>query len=142
MVSIYSQEAMCNMMFEPQVFDSYASATTLGKIKIFIALCDAEDFATRRAASGVIAILSSHPNICKLVQDDERGMQILVGLCSEPGELCHRGIECLKNMACCGGLVAQNVVSAGGKTVFEKMLGSGVQEIANIAAEGLAALRG
>jgi len=143
MIQRAATEALCNMMFEPEIFDSYASATSTSKLKIFIALCDAEDAQTRRAASGVLAILSSHPNVCKLMQDDERGMEIILGLCEdkEAIELCHRGIECLKNMCVAGGDIARNVVMTGGIQVLKNMADHRAVEVSSIAVVGIEALK-
>ncbi|KAI8816698.1 armadillo-type protein [Fimicolochytrium jonesii] len=71
MVRRAAVEAICNMMFHPAVYEAYADAflaakvpTLSNKLKLLVALSDSEDFATRRAASGAVAILSSSPNAC------------------------------------------------------------------------------
>ncbi|KAJ3020206.1 hypothetical protein HKX48_001151 [Thoreauomyces humboldtii] len=75
MVRRAAAEAICNMMFDPTVFAAYAGDATAvaqvgasaGAFKILLALADAEDFATRRAAAGAIAILSSSPTACRRI---------------------------------------------------------------------------
>ncbi|KAJ3185118.1 hypothetical protein HDU87_002684 [Geranomyces variabilis] len=68
-------EAICNMVFEDAVFEAYASggkaSKTLGggaaAFRMLLALADAEDFPTRRAASGAVAVLTVAPGVCARV---------------------------------------------------------------------------
>ncbi|KAJ3080083.1 hypothetical protein HK102_003310 [Quaeritorhiza haematococci] len=68
MIRRAATEALCNMMYEPSVFKSYAEgASASSRLRIFIALSDVEDFETRRAASGALAILSSSDEVCEVI---------------------------------------------------------------------------
>jgi hypothetical protein len=117
---------------------SYASASTGTKLRIFIALSDAEDVETRRAASGALAILSSHPNICKLMMlEADRTLEIILGLVSDvlAVELCHRGCEILKNL-CAAGERDARVVKA-----MEEMAKHPVDQVRGIAEEAVGLLK-
>ncbi|CAG8462151.1 7296_t:CDS:2 [Funneliformis mosseae] len=89
-------ECLCNMMFCEPVFELYSN---VNKITILVALSDVDDFETRRAASGALAILSTDPNVCKMILDRPNGIQILKDLFNENSpEIQHRAIECFKNI--------------------------------------------
>lgn len=66
MVRRAATEALCNMMYEPEVFNSYIASPN--KVKIFFALSDVDDFETRRAASGALAVLSQAEEITQLLR--------------------------------------------------------------------------
>lgn len=122
MVQRAATEAMCNMMFEQQVFESFSNASTSSRLLIFIALCGSEDLATRRAASGVVAILSSDENACRLIQKEEKGLPILAELLEDDSiEILHRALECVKNMVLFGGEVKRAVVLSGCIEIVRKM---------------------
>ncbi|CAI2172151.1 1687_t:CDS:2 [Funneliformis geosporum] len=90
-------ECLCNMMFCEPVYELYSD---VNKITILVALSDVEDFETRRAASGALAILSTDPNVCTMILDRPKGIQILKDLFNENSpEIQHRAIECFKNIA-------------------------------------------
>ncbi|KAG0031540.1 hypothetical protein BGZ82_006947 [Podila clonocystis] len=74
-------EALCNMIFFEPVFEQYSDPKTgKHKIHLMLALCDADDFMTRRAASGALAVLSTSPQVCQMIMDQERGLEILTSL--------------------------------------------------------------
>ncbi|KAG0324602.1 hypothetical protein BG004_003449 [Podila humilis] len=74
-------EALCNMIFFEPVFELYSDPKTgKHKIHLMLALCDADDFMTRRAASGALAVLSTSEQVCKMIMDQERGLEILTSL--------------------------------------------------------------
>ncbi|KAG0030925.1 hypothetical protein BGZ81_002065 [Podila clonocystis] len=76
-------EALCNMIFFEPVFEQYSYPKTgKHKIHLMLALCDADDFMTRRAASGALAVLSTSPQVCQMIMDQERGLEILTSLIS------------------------------------------------------------
>ncbi|KAJ3064585.1 Dipeptidyl aminopeptidase [Podochytrium sp. JEL0797] len=127
MVRRAATEALCNMMFDETVFEAYATSRAgegggaTGGLKMMIMLCDVEDYETRRAASGALAILSSHPDACRLIVGDARGVDTIVGLLfgeeedANP-ELVHRAVEVCKNVAAVGGVLGMLVPdSATGK---------------------------
>ncbi|KAF9921440.1 hypothetical protein FBU30_008507 [Linnemannia zychae] len=74
-------EALCNMIFFEPVFEQYSdSKKGKNKIHLMLALCDADDFMTRRAASGSLAVLSTSPEVCKMIMAQPRGLEILRSL--------------------------------------------------------------
>ncbi|KAG0077955.1 hypothetical protein BGZ93_001798 [Podila epicladia] len=76
-------EALCNMIFFEPVFEQYSDPKAgKHKIHLMLALCDADDFMTRRAASGALAVLSTSPQVCQMIMDQERGLEILTTLIS------------------------------------------------------------
>jgi hypothetical protein len=93
-------ELLCNLMFEESVFEAYIHPGNSSRLKLMVALSDASDYETRRAASGILAILSSSTTGCESMMKESRFFEIVKGLMldSEP-EIYHRGIECAKN--CC-----------------------------------------
>ncbi|KAI8614834.1 armadillo-type protein [Chytriomyces sp. MP71] len=111
-------ESLCNMMLEPSVFAAYAGAKAGSQLKMLVALCDAEDYETRRAAGGALAILSASPDACRLLLGDPRGVDIVLGLLFHEEEhanpeLLLRGVEICKNVAAVGGTLAQRLASVG-----------------------------
>ncbi|KAF8945590.1 hypothetical protein BGZ47_002350 [Haplosporangium gracile] len=74
-------EALCNMIFFEPVFELYSDPKRgKNKIHLMLALCDADDFMTRRAASGALAVLSTSPEVCKMIIAQTRGLEILRSL--------------------------------------------------------------
>ncbi|CAG8674052.1 10359_t:CDS:1, partial [Acaulospora morrowiae] len=101
MVRRASTECLCNMMFCEPVYEMYSEVenSAANKIKILLALSDVEDFETRRASSGALAILSTSPNVCKMIVERPRGIDLLKDLMSEQSiEIQHRCVEIIKNM--------------------------------------------
>ncbi|KAG0306377.1 hypothetical protein BGZ98_002495 [Dissophora globulifera] len=81
MVRRAATEALCNMIFFEPVFEMYSDPKkSKSKIHLMLALCDAEDFMTRRAASGALAVLSTSLDVCNLIISQERGLEILTSL--------------------------------------------------------------
>ncbi|KAG0371411.1 hypothetical protein BGZ54_000038 [Gamsiella multidivaricata] len=74
-------EALCNMIFFEPVFELYSDPKkSASKIHLILALCDADDFMTRRAASGALAVLSTSQDVCNMIMAQERGLEILRSL--------------------------------------------------------------
>ncbi|TPX34546.1 hypothetical protein SmJEL517_g02830 [Synchytrium microbalum] len=144
MVRRAATEALCNMVFEPSVYTAYAVASASSKLRMFIALSDSEDFETRRAASGALAILSQHPTACKNISIEGRGPEIVV---TTIGESCEvevqlRGVELVKNMASCGNRdVVSSIVEKGAIDKVKKLLASPNQAVSRGAAGALKAFR-
>ncbi|KAI9003196.1 armadillo-type protein [Gaertneriomyces semiglobifer] len=137
-------EALCNMMFDPVVFTSYAQASSSSKLRIFIALSDAEDFGTRRAAAGALAILSSSENACRLVMQESRAVEVIVGMVAESEqspEMQHRGVECLRNIANVSDEFAKTLASAGAVKHLGRLAEAKDPAISGGAATALAAFR-
>ncbi|GJJ78847.1 protein unc-45 [Entomortierella parvispora] len=71
-------EALCNMIFFEPVFEMYSDPKkSKNKIHLMLALCDTDDFMTRRAASGALAVLSTSQDVCKMIMVEGRGLEIL-----------------------------------------------------------------
>ncbi|KAF9584142.1 hypothetical protein BGW38_007435, partial [Lunasporangiospora selenospora] len=74
-------EALCNMIFFEPVFERYSDPKkSKSKIHLMLALSDTDDFMTRRAASGALAVLSTSDEVCKMIMEQERGLEILRSL--------------------------------------------------------------
>jgi len=99
MIQRAATETMCNMMVTEEVFNYYAEAETSERMKIFLGLSDVEDFQTRRAASGCLAILSESEKACRHIQNERISMEVLVALLASEPELQHRAIAALKNIS-------------------------------------------
>jgi protein unc-45 len=98
MIRRAATECLCNMIYHPTVFEKY-SVLDSTPLKIMIALADAEDFATKRAASGSLAVLSSMPSKTSLLMDTARMHEILVSLLDDSSEeILHRAVEICKNV--------------------------------------------
>jgi len=92
------------------------------RLKILVALADAEDAATRSAAGGALASLTAHAAIVGAIAARERGVEIVLGLCREESEdLRHRGAFAIYNMAATEG--------EQGKLAREKLLAAGAIEV-------------
>ncbi|GAB5592578.1 SWI5-dependent HO expression protein 4 [Umbelopsis nana] len=97
MIRRAATELLCNMMFTGPVFEAYSDPKQPGaqaKIKLLLALSDVDDFETRRAASGALAILANSAGTCAMIVKEngyERISQLLDK--EENVEVQHRGIE-------------------------------------------------
>ncbi|KAJ3256269.1 hypothetical protein HK103_005632 [Boothiomyces macroporosus] len=93
-------EALCNMIFHPVVFAKYMDKIADQPLQIMVALSDDDDDLTRRAASGLLAVLSSEPEAIPLLVTHKRFFEILANLMSsENEELVHRATEIIKNIS-------------------------------------------
>jgi hypothetical protein len=71
------------------------------RLHILLALTDADDFPTRRAAGGALAMLTDFDAAMAAVLDRPRGVNLLLGLCQEDDDaLVHRGVVCVRNLTC------------------------------------------
>jgi hypothetical protein len=100
MIRRAATELLCNMMFAAPVFEAYSDPSQPGaqaKIKLLLALSDVEDFETRRAASGALAILANSPGTCSMIVK-ENGYQRVSQLLEkdENVEVQHRGVEIVR----------------------------------------------
>jgi hypothetical protein len=69
------------------------------RMHILLALADAEDFETRRAAGGALASLTEWDTAVNAILERDRGVHILLALCQEDSEeLRHRGVVCVLNV--------------------------------------------
>ena len=87
MIKRAATEALCNMTMHPDVQAKYDAATTPDRVRILLAMADVDDFATRRAASGALAILtSSSEKVCRDIYGEKFGLPILVTLLNDAAQ--------------------------------------------------------
>ncbi|KAA8628729.1 hypothetical protein SMACR_08804 [Sordaria macrospora] len=119
-------ELVCNIVQSPEEAESLFADTSKPqaqtRLKILVALADAEDAATRSAAGGALAALTGYESVVKAIAERERGPEIILGLCEDDNEdLRHRGVFVLLNMVACEGQT--------GKLAREKFMSKRAVEI-------------
>lgn len=108
-------ELVCNLMLSPAGVARFAdgSSDARRRLQILLALTDAEDLATRRAAGGALAMLTEWDAAVAAVLDMERGVRLLLGMCGEESdEMRHRGFVCVLNVVSAPGEVGQRGIKA------------------------------
>ncbi|KAI9787193.1 MAG: hypothetical protein M1839_003428 [Geoglossum umbratile] len=122
-------ELVCNLTASPTGVEKFADGTkqASSRLHILLALADVEDYETRRAAAGALAVLTEWDAVVLTVMGRERGVTILLELCrEEKDELRHRGVVSVRNIVCASGTVgvagAQKVKGEGGVEVLKGML--------------------
>ncbi|KEQ85491.1 ARM repeat-containing protein [Aureobasidium pullulans EXF-150] len=103
-----SVELVCNLMASPAGVAKYADGSPAAKhrLHVLLALADAEDLATRRAAGGALAMLTEWDAAAKAVLEHDRGVSILLDMCGdESEEIKHRGLVCILNLVSAPGEV-------------------------------------
>ncbi|KAI1748279.1 putative actin cytoskeleton organization protein [Xylaria castorea] len=101
LVSKAATELVCNLVESVEGVALYAEDTpqAANRLHILLALADAEDEATRSAAGGALASLTAYEEVGRGVIKRNRGVEIVLGLCSEDNEdLRHRGVFIIHNM--------------------------------------------
>ncbi|KAL7274639.1 SWI5-dependent HO expression protein 4 [Rhizina undulata] len=101
MVQRATVELLCNLMASPSGIAKFAdgSKPAGNRMHILLALADAEDLATRRAAGGALAMLTEWDGACKAVMERDRGVAIILGMVNEDNEeLRHRGVVIVRNL--------------------------------------------
>lgn len=114
-----SVELVCNLMASPAGVAKFADGSNQAssRMHILLALADVEDFATRRAAGGALAMLTEWDAAVSAVLEKERGVKILLDLCAdENAEVVHRGLVCVLNVVSAPG----DVGTSGMKKVKEE----------------------
>ena len=94
-------ELVCNLMTSSAGIEAFADKTNAAdrRLHILIAMADVEDVATRKAAGGALASLTSFDGVVKGILRRKRGVEILLGLCNdENGEIAHRGLVCVNDI--------------------------------------------
>jgi hypothetical protein len=121
MIKRASTELLCNLIYHPLVFAKYLDPSSGPGLQVMTALSDDEDFPTRRAASGALAVLSSDPESIPLLVQQTRFFEIVLNLLQDQQvELVHRGAELIKNIFVddkIGKSVPANIVEAMKKLV-------------------------
>ncbi|KAI8379756.1 armadillo-type protein [Radiomyces spectabilis] len=100
MIQRAATEMVCNMTFCEAVFENYSDPKSQNKIRLLLIFSDHEDMATRRAASGALAILSNSKSVCEMISKVDRGYERVARLIekAENVEIQHRGIEIIRCM--------------------------------------------
>ncbi|KAI9670428.1 MAG: hypothetical protein M1829_004751 [Trizodia sp. TS-e1964] len=129
MIQRATVELVCNLMASPEGVAKFADGglQASNRLHILLALADVDDYETRRAAGGALAMLTEWDQAVDAVVRRERGVSILLGLCQEEEEdLRHRGIACVRNIVCAPGAVGvsgvERVKSNGGVDVLKALL--------------------
>ncbi|KAM7212290.1 Myosin-binding striated muscle assembly central domain containing protein [Rhypophila decipiens] len=103
-VSTAAVELVCNLVQSPtQAVDLFCETKppqhAQNRIRILLALADAEDVATRCGAGGALATLTGYEAVVRGILAEKRGVEVILGLCREDREdLRHRGAFCVCNM--------------------------------------------
>ncbi|KAJ5558704.1 hypothetical protein N7461_002676 [Penicillium sp. DV-2018c] len=98
-----SCELICNLMTCEAGVVKFAdgSKQAAQRLHILLALTDADDVPTRRAAGGALAMLTEFDGAVAAILDRPRGVELLLGLCEEDDDaLVHRGAVCVRNFTC------------------------------------------
>ncbi|KAK1836164.1 myosin-binding striated muscle assembly central-domain-containing protein [Podospora conica] len=124
-VTTAAVELVCNLVqSQTDALSLFADGTPQAgnRLKILVALADAEEEGTRSAAGGALASLTNYEGIVKAIAERERGAENVLGLCKEESEdLRHRGAFVVLNMAATEGPT--------GKLAREKLRGAGAVAI-------------
>lgn len=116
-----SVELICNLMNSPSCaakFVGDGSKREATRVQILLALTDATDMATRRAAGGALAMLTEWDAAVTAILDQDKdtgpnGVKALLRMCTdESDEVSHRGIACLGNVVNAPGDVGRRGVEA------------------------------
>lgn len=115
-------ELVCNLAATEAGLAKYAdrSRRSVQRLHTLLALADVNDLATRCAAGGALAMLTEHDAVIAGVLEVKRGVDILLGLCQDDNQdVVHRGLVCVRNLACATGNVGQRArdVIKGGKGI-------------------------
>lgn len=145
MVTRATVELVCNLMQSPEGVAKFADGGKQAshRMHILLALCDSEDFATRRAAGGAMASLTQWDTAVNAILERDRGVNLLLGLCKEDEEeLRHRGVVCILNVLSAPNKVGEwgirKVKEASGVDVLKECLKkSRSQEVLEITVEAL-----
>lgn len=103
-------ELVCNLAQSPEVVALYADGSPQARqrLRVLVALADAEDEATRSGAGGALASLTAYEGVVKGIVERERGVRIVLGLCADGNEdLRHRGAVIVYNLVSAEGGVGK-----------------------------------
>lgn len=117
LVARAAAELVCNLARSPPVARLYGADDSItasekgrarNRLHVLVALAGSTDARTRSAAGGALAFLTAYPSIVEAVLALERGVTIILALCTEDDEkkavsvewedLAHRGAAILGNM--------------------------------------------
>jgi hypothetical protein len=146
-----SVELVCNLMASANCVAKFVgdgSKREATRMKILLALADVEDFATRRAAGGALAMLTEWDAAVTAILDQTSnsgplGVNTLIKLCAdESEEMKHRGFACLANIVNAPGDVGkkgvQQIKEVGGvKAVQDALKGAKNRDVMAVGVEVL-----
>lgn len=104
-----STELVCNLVACPAGVEIFAdeSKAAARRLHILLALADVDDSKTRKGAGGALATLTEFEGAVKGILERDRGIEILLALCQDDDEeIVHRGVVCVRNVACLEGQCA------------------------------------
>lgn len=116
-----SVELVCNLMASPTGVARYADGSKDAKrrLHVLLALTDADDLATRRAAGGALAMLTEWDSAVSAVLDHVKGVELVIGMCSEEeeeegksDEMKHRGFATVLNLVSAPGQIGERGIKA------------------------------
>ena len=108
-------ELVCNLVTTSNGMKKFADGSKVAgrRIHILLALADAEDVATRRAAGGALAAATEFGAVVQSVLGRERGVKILLALCKDEDKPCvNRGVVCINNVVSNDGDIGRNACQA------------------------------
>ena len=139
-----STELMCNLAAGPAGLQKLADGSPgAGKrLHILLALADAEDVATRRAAGGALAGATEFEGAVKQTLAREGGVERIMIMCKDEDAGCrHRGAVSLRNLICCKGSTgvdARKVMKRNGTMdLLKVMVKTGQPPVVELAVEAL-----
>ena len=133
-------ELLCNTATAPYTAHALSadSAAARQRLHVLLALADAPDVGTRRAAGGALAMLTGWEDVVAAVLRRARAAEMLLALCGpdEQDDVLLRGVVCLRNVVCAPEPVrdkAREAVRAAGgvdvlKSVLKRSRNAGVLE--------------
>ena len=121
-------ELICNLCgsYSPLALEKFAAPQksdprVSGRLHLLLALADAEDYPTRRAAAGALAVLTEFETVVEGVLARERGVKVLLGMLKDEDdqgeEMAMRGVVCVRNL-----------LGVGGDKAVERVKGEGGRE--------------
>ncbi|KAH8907251.1 ARM repeat-containing protein [Coniochaeta sp. PMI_546] len=148
-VSKAAVELICNLVQSPEAVALYADYTNpqaKNRLHILLALADAQDEGTRSGAGGALASLTGYEGVIRGILARERGVNVILGLCSEDSEdLRHRGVFIVYNMVAAEGelgkLAREKIKEAGGvEVLLESAKKSRRSEVVEVTVQALKVL--
>ncbi|KAF2667737.1 ARM repeat-containing protein [Microthyrium microscopicum] len=97
-------ELLCNLCSAPAGAAQFTGARGPARLQLMLALTDAEDMATRRAAAGALAMVSEYGEVVESLIGIDKGMERLVGAVGdESAEVRLRAAVAVRNCVCAEG---------------------------------------
>ena len=108
-------ELVCNLVTTSNGMEKFVDGSKAAdrRIHILLALADAEEVATRRAAGGALAAATEFGPVVQSILGRERGVKILLALCHDEDKPCiNRGVVCINNIVSTDGDIGRNACRA------------------------------